>query len=146
MGIADLIARFLDETIRESDGVLEMSRGDLAQRFGCVPSQINYVLTTRFSPEHGYIVETKRGGGGYIRITRVQLDRDALIMHTLNAVGDRLDARTAAALLVNLRSILSQEIINVAAAAVSENALRAVPPEFRDVVRAGILKQILLYV
>jgi len=70
MGISDLIAGFLQECLDETgDGVLEIQRSDLAQRFNCVPSQINYVMSTRFSPERGYIVESRRGGNGYIRIT-----------------------------------------------------------------------------
>ena len=61
MGISDLIASFLQESLDESDGgVLEVQRSDLAQRFNCVPSQINYVMSTRFSPEPGYIVESRR--------------------------------------------------------------------------------------
>lgn len=71
MGISDLIAGFIQDALDEANGVLELQRSDLAQRFGCVPSQINYVMSTRFSPEHGYIVESRRGGGGYIRIRRV---------------------------------------------------------------------------
>ena len=74
MGISDLIASFLLEGLEEAEnGVLEVQRSDLAQRFNCVPSQINYVMSTRFSPEHGYIVESRRGGNGYIRITRVRM-------------------------------------------------------------------------
>lgn len=71
MGISDLIAGFIQQELDEAGGALELQRSDLAQRFNCVPSQINYVMSTRFSPEHGYIVESRRGGGGYIRITRV---------------------------------------------------------------------------
>ena len=62
MGISDLIADFIQDSLEEADGVLELQRSDLAQRFNCVPSQINYVMSTRFSPEHGYIVESRRGG------------------------------------------------------------------------------------
>ena len=67
--------------------MLEVQRSDLAQRFNCVPSQINYVMTTRFSPEHGYLVESRRGGGGYIRITQVRTDRQTLLMHVINSCG-----------------------------------------------------------
>ena len=74
MGITDMIASFIHDALEEADGVLELQRSDLAQRFNCVPSQINYVMSTRFSPERGYIVESRRGGGGYIRISRVQVD------------------------------------------------------------------------
>ena len=71
MGISDIIANFILEEISEAEGTAELQRAELAQRFNCVPSQINYVISTRFSPEHGYIVESRRGGNGYIRITRV---------------------------------------------------------------------------
>ena len=115
MGISDLIAGFIQEALDETDGVLELQRSDLAQRFGCVPSQINYVMSTRFSPEHGYIVESRRGGGGYIRITRVQMDRQTLLMHVINSIGDKLDGPSARAIVANLRD--SQAIAPQAAQA-----------------------------
>ena len=87
MGTSDMIARFIQAELEEANGVLELQRSDLAQRFGCVPSQINYVMSTRFSPERGYIVESRRGGNGYIRITRVQVDRQTLMMHVINRLG-----------------------------------------------------------
>ena len=102
MGISDVIAGFIQEALDEANGVLELQRSDLAQRFGCVPSQINYVMSTRFSPEHGYIVESRRGGGGYIRITRVRMDRQELLMHIIGSIGDELDSHSARALLTNL--------------------------------------------
>ena len=92
MGISDVIASFIQSALDETDGVVELQRSDLAQRFNCVPSQINYVMSTRFSPEHGYIVESRRGGNGYIRITRVRADRKTLLMHVINSIGDELDA------------------------------------------------------
>ncbi len=144
MRISDIIADFLLSGLGESGGMLEVSRGELAQRFGCVPSQINYVLTTRFSPEHGYIVETKRGGGGYVRITRVRLSGNALIMHAVNAIGDSIDARTAAAFLSNLEAVSDPRLLSVIAAAVSDLALRSVDPEQRDAARASILKSCLI--
>lgn len=95
LGISDIIAGFIQQELDQAGGALELQRADLAQRFNCVPSQINYVMSTRFSPEHGYIVESRRGGGGYIRITRVQVDRQTLLMHVINSIGDRLDAASA---------------------------------------------------
>jgi len=102
MGISDLIAGFIQQELDEAGGALELQRSDLAQRFNCVPSQINYVMSTRFSPEHGYIVESRRGGGGYIRITRVQVDRQTLLMHVINTIGDTLDYASARAITQNL--------------------------------------------
>ena len=101
MGISDLIASFLQDSLDTAeDGVLEVQRSELAQRFNCVPSQINYVMSTRFSPERGYIVESRRGGNGYIRITRVRTDRKTLLMHVINSIGDTLDYASARAITV----------------------------------------------
>ena len=69
MATSDLIARFILDALDEANGIAELQRATLAEQFSCVPSQINYVISTRFSPERGYIVESRRGGGGYIRIT-----------------------------------------------------------------------------
>ena len=146
MGYSDLIAQYLLSGIGDRGGIFEASRVELAQRFGCVPSQINYVLQTRFSPEHGYLVETKRGGGGYIRITRVRLDRDALVMHTINAIGDNIDQRSAAAFLSNLQSVLEDDVLYAISAAISDRALRRIPPELRGGIRADIMKACLLII
>ena len=147
MGISDLIASFLQDSLEMTeDGVLEVQRNDLAQRFNCVPSQINYVMSTRFSPERGYIVESRRGGNGYIRITRVRVDRQTLLMHVINSLGSRVDLPSARAILSNLvqSGALSEEIARVLLAAVSDQALSAVPREYRDVIRASIMKQVLI--
>lgn len=147
MGISDLIASFLQDSLDEAEnGVLEIQRSDLAQRFNCVPSQINYVMSTRFSPERGYIVESRRGGNGYIRITRVQVDRQTLLMHVINSLGDQVDLASARAILSNLvqAGALEESIGQALLAAVSDKALRAVAREDRDTVRADIMKQVLI--
>ena len=102
MGLTDNIAAFLMELLDESTGELEVQRQELAQRFGVVPSQINYVLASRFRPEQGYRIESRRGGGGYIRIYRVQDNNAGRIMHLVNAIGESLDAETASQHLNNL--------------------------------------------
>ena len=147
MGISDLIASFLQESLEEAEnGVLEVQRNDLAQRFNCVPSQINYVMSTRFSPERGYIVESRRGGNGYIRITRVQVDRQTLMMHVINTLDGQVDLPSARAILSNLvhTSALSEEIARMLLAAVGDKALSSVPREYRDTIRADIMKQVLI--
>jgi transcriptional regulator CtsR len=144
--MSDMIAQFILSGLEQSGGAVELSRGSLAERFGCVPSQINYVLTTRFTPEHGYIIETKRGGGGYIRIVRVRVSPRDLIMHAINAVGDSLDPPSAAAFLQNLRDVLGSPLTAVIGAACSAPALRGLDPQKRDEVRASIFKQCLLHV
>ena len=142
-----MIASFLQESLDEAeDGVLEVQRSDLAQRFNCVPSQINYVMSTRFSPERGYIVESRRGGNGYIRITRVRVDRQTLLMHVLNTLGSQVDLPSARAILSNLvqSGALEQAAGRSLLAAISDKALSAVPRETRDTVRADIMKQVLI--
>ena len=147
MGISDLIASFLQEGLDEAeDGVLEVQRSDLAQRFNCVPSQINYVMSTRFSPERGYIVESRRGGNGYIRITRVRVDRQTLMMHVINSLGYSVDLPSARAILTNLvtSGALEENLGRTILASVGDKALAAVPRQTRDQVRADILKQVLI--
>ncbi len=147
MGISDLIASFLQEGLDEAEnGVLEVQRSDLAQRFNCVPSQINYVMSTRFSPERGYIVESRRGGNGYIRITRVRVDRQTLMMHVINSLGDSVDLPSARAILSNLvtSGALEENLGRTILTSVGDKALAAVPRQTRDQVRADILKQVLI--
>ena len=92
MGISDLIASFLQDSLDTAeDGVLEVQRSELAQRFNCVPSQINYVITSRFTPEQGYIIESKRGGGGFIRIVRTQHSEKQVFMHIIGMTIIRTD-------------------------------------------------------
>ena len=147
MGITDIIAGFIQQELDNAGGALELQRSDLAQRFNCVPSQINYVMSTRFSPEHGYIVESRRGGGGYIRITRVQVDRQTLLMHVINSVGNTLDSRSARAIAQNLvdGEAVSHELGQALLSATGPRALQAAPPECRDALRAAIFKQILIH-
>ena len=147
MGMSDLIAGFIQSALDDANGVLELQRSDLAQQFGCVPSQINYVMSTRFSPERGYIVESRRGGGGYIRITRVRVDRQTLLRHVINSIGDTLDLPSARAIIQNLTE---SEAIDRAAgqallSAVSDSSLRTVPKEHRGPLRANICKQVLIH-
>lgn len=147
MGISDLIAEFLQSSLEEAEnGVLEIQRNDLAQRFNCVPSQINYVMSTRFSPEHGYIVESRRGGNGYIRITRVHMDRQTLMMHVINSLGNEMDLPSARAILSNLvqSGALEETVGQALLAAVGDKALAAVTRDQRDQVRADILRQVLI--
>lgn len=147
MATSDLIASFILSAIEDSaNGFAELRRSALAEKFDCVPSQINYVLSTRFSPERGYVVESRRGGGGYIRITRVRQSPRELVMHTVNAVGGSLDLQTASAFVSNIyeAGLIDRQTARLILAAVSDRALRPVTPEGRDTVRAGIFKQMLV--
>jgi len=147
MRVSDIIAGFIDDVLSEAGGTAELQRAELANRFNCVPSQINYVISTRFSPEHGYIVESRRGGGGYIRIKRVAMEAKLLIMHTINAIGDTVDANTGAALIANLRQskAINDEKAGLILAAISARALKPASGTERDELRASILKQMLMH-
>ena len=146
MATSDLIARFILEALDNERGIAELQRSMLADRFGCVPSQINYVISTRFSPEHGYLVESRRGGGGYIRITRVRRTPQELIMHAVNAVGDLLDAATAKAFVSNIHTagVIDRQTARIILAAVSDGALRPISPAERDAARASVFKHMLV--
>ncbi len=89
--IADQIEAYLIELLQLSEeSVIEIQRSEIAQVFACVPSQINYVLTTRFGPEQGYLVESRRGGGGYLRITRVEMSDNELLESLLDFLEETL--------------------------------------------------------
>ena len=147
MGISDVIASFIQSALDETDGVLELQRSDLAQRFNCVPSQINYVMSTRFSPERGYIVESRRGGNGYIRITRVRVDRQTLLMQVINTLGSQVDLASARAIVQNLvdSEAISAEAGRSLLAGTGDRALRRVDKSCRDMLRSDIFKQVLIH-
>lgn len=147
MLMSDLIAKRIMELLENSEeGTAEIRRNTLAETIGCVPSQINYVISSRFTPERGYIVESKRGGGGYIRITEVRTGASNALMHIINSIGTSIDTRTEKIITENLayREYLSDESAKLINAATSDNALRSVPPERRDELRASIFKQMLM--
>lgn len=148
MRISDLVAQRILEILNRENGSAEICRNELAQDIGCVPSQINYVLTSRFTPEHGYIIESRRGGGGYVRITRVQIDKSSALMHLINSVGYSLDFPTARAILGNLleQQIISQDFALAATAALSDKCYRGLSFDTRDALRAIIMKEMLLTV
>lgn len=146
MRISDSVANYILELLNQAGGIAEIQRNELANFLGCVPSQINYVLTSRFTPEQGFLVESRRGGGGYIRITRLKLSKADMIMHIINGIGDSLDAASARAMLENMvqSTVLDRRSAELIGAALSEKALLAVPKELRDTVRAMICKNMLL--
>ena len=130
----------------EDKDEIEFQRNILAQNVGCVPSQINYVLSSRFTPERGYIVESRRGGGGCVRITRVSYDKDTLLMNVINSVCSYISESTAADHLVNLmrHQLISRRDGVIIASALSDSNFKGLPAEIKDAVRACIFKQTLL--
>lgn len=144
--LTDMIAQMIEEMLNEGNGILELQRNEMANRIGCVPSQISYVIASRFTPERGYIIESRKGGGGCIRIVRKQMGKNEYLMHFFCAIGDSIDESEANAYLSNLAStgLLSPDGHALARAALSNSALATIAPTHRSVVRAGIFKQMIL--
>ena len=143
--LSDSIERFIKELMSQ-EAQIEVRRNELAQHFGCAPSQINYVLATRFSVDHGYIIESRRGGGGYVRIVRMQQRNDENLLQTLlMRVGNSIDEDSAAAIIMNLKELrlVTEKEAKLMRAAVARNAL-ALPINAKDVLRAAVLRNMLV--
>lgn len=141
MGISDRIEAFIIELMKDEEDFAEFGRNELADIFGCVPSQINYVISTRFSPEKGYTVESRRGGGGYIKIQRVNYSD---VNDAVARIGKACDFDSAKALINYLynQNKLSEQSARMLLGAVSDNAITVANPN-RDILRANILKNAL---
>ena len=147
MLITDKIAKMIEEMLEEQNGTAEIKRNDFANRIGCVPSQINYVISSRFSNHHGYIVESRRGGGGYIKITRVRMEKSEYLMHMFATVGASLDSATLRAYLISLTEnmIITERDAKIYSAMLSDTALAAEPDRvMRNIIRADMFKTLLL--
>ncbi|MCY8232360.1 CtsR family transcriptional regulator [Priestia filamentosa] len=145
--ISDIIEQYLKEVLDVSDqDIVEIKRSEIAHKFQCVPSQINYVINTRFTVERGYVVESKRGGGGFIRIIKVQSnDYLDLFNQVLAMVNERVSQSTAESLIIRL---VEEEFITKREAkvmlSVIDNSVLNVDPHHRDQLRARMLKAMLL--
>ncbi len=141
--ISDLIENYLKKLLKDSPhNSVEIQRSELAVRFNCVPSQINYVLTTRFSTGQGYIVESRRGGGGYIRIVKFPLGKRAgLILEICNIIGDSISQSDSEGLVGRLEEegLITKREARLIRAALSRESLRLGLP-LRDQLRANLLK------
>lgn len=138
MLISDAIAKMIEDMLKQADGELELRRNDLATRMGCVPSQINYVISSRFTPERGYMIESRRGGGGFIRITKVKMQQDQYLMHFFHAIGERIDLKTA---LGYLRVLFDNKAISEREANIIRLLLEKIDD---DAKRADGMRQIIL--
>ncbi len=150
MRISDIIEKFLKDMINEldsndNDKSVEIQRNELANYFNCVPSQINYVISTRFTAERGYIVESRRGGGGCIKIRRININKGSYLMHIVNSIGDSITQQSAEAFITNFRDykVISDSEAKIMRAAVSDKVLN-VSPSLKDKLRANILKYMVL--
>lgn len=144
--LADMIERYIRAMLESAhQDTLELQRQELARRFDCVPSQINYVLSTRFTADKGYVVESRRGGGGFIRIARVRFSPRGSLVDQLKAyIGDGVTAREAEGLLSRL---LEEGLVNLPSVlrvkSAMQRELEGLPDEWVDKVRARMLRALL---
>ena len=145
--ISDLIEQYLKNILMNSpDGFVEIQRNELADQFQCVPSQINYVISTRFTLEKGYVVESKRGGGGYVRIQKVCLPAHTPIQSLVSqSIGEQLDQSAAEGLIYQLEEaeVITQREASLLRAAISRDVLVLKLP-LRDEIRAKLFKAMLI--
>ena len=148
MRLSDSIEQFIKELLNQESTEVELKRNELAEYFGCAPSQINYVLATRFSPDHGYLTESRRGGGGYIRIVRVVQSGSQRLMYLVNdRIGDSLSEEECLRLISQLKEqmMVTADEAALMASAVSTRALSVpVPDVLKDAMRAKMMKSMLM--
>lgn len=144
MRISDMIEEFIKELFEEENSI-EIQRNDLAEKFNCVPSQINYVISTRFKPTQGYYVESKRGGGGHITIRKVNITKSNYFMHIISSMEDRITSQEVSIFISNFLSynMITEKEAKLLKVATSDNVL-VVGQNDRDRLRANIFKNMLL--
>lgn len=144
--MSNVIEKYLKQLLNQSQtNYIEIQRNELAGKFNCVPSQINYVLSTRFTINHGFVVESRRGGGGFIRIEKIPLDGELDWLVELNhLVGNETSQQVAVSILKRLVSekIITKREYNIMKAAVDRAVLKIELP-WRDRLRANILTAML---
>ena len=144
MRISDLIEDFIKDMLKTEDE-LEIQRNELAEQFNCVPSQINYVISTRFKPSQGYYVESRRGGGGHITIKKINITQSNYLMHIITSIGDNLTSKEVDIFISNFLSdvIVTKKEAKLLKVATSDNVLN-VTIEIKDMLRARIFKNMLI--
>ena len=142
--ISDIIENFILDQLAEYNE-LNLSRNDLASYFNVAPSQINYVLSTRFTFPRGFITESRRGGGGYIKLTRLNMNNDDVLGVINDILKDGIDYVSSVQLLDNLyeKQLITDREREMLKSALSDKALRN-PVNNNDVLRSNILKEVLI--
>lgn len=144
--LSDVIEDFIKTLLKQSEGELELQRNELAEYFECAPSQINYVLATRFSLDRGYYIESRRGGGGFIRIVQLDLDKDDYLLHLINErIGRTISENETNDIVTNImeRGIITEREALIIKSALTDKVI-AIPANLRGVIRANILKAMLV--
>ncbi len=145
MKMSDVIADMILGMFDEDSPTVQIQRNDLANQVGCVPSQINYVISSRFTPEAGYHIESRRGGGGYILITRANSKDDA-IMSIIKSIGDSIDERTAKVHIynANYQKLIDDKASKMIVSSMLDSNFKGLSKEYTNIIRARQLKQMLL--
>ena len=145
MKLSDIIEAYIKDLIEDENSV-ELKRNELADKFNCVPSQINYVISTRFIPELGFYVESRRGGGGYIKISKYSLPRQDYINDIIEKIDNKMSQSVVDVYLKEfLRyNILDEKIANLIRVALSDKSLAKVNLADRDYIRADIFKNLII--
>lgn len=148
MRLSDTIEEFIKMMLGQDEPQIELKRNELAEHFSCAPSQINYVLSTRFTPDHGYVIESRRGGGGFIRIIRINREEGELFSYMISErIGNTIDLRTAQILLQQLaeQNQITRDESEIMFAALTPQALSIpIPETLKDNIRARILRSMLI--
>ncbi|NLA53988.1 MAG: CtsR family transcriptional regulator [Clostridiales bacterium] len=148
MRLSDTIEEFIKMMLGQDEPQIELKRNELAEHFSCAPSQINYVLSTRFTPDHGYVIESRRGGGGFIRIIRINREEGELFSYMIGErIGNTIDLRTAQILLQQLaeQNQITRDESEIMFAALTPQALSIpIPETLKDNIRARILRSMLI--
>ncbi len=144
MKMSDVIEQFLLDML-DSESDVTLKRNELASHFACAPSQINYVIDTRFTGQRGYIVESKRGGGGFIRIRRVEVSGSNYLMHVVNSIGSSISFDSVHAMLSNMLSsnIITKRELDLMESVLCDRAIPFIRPQ-SDEYRAQQFKNMLL--
>ena len=142
MGISDRIEAFIVELLKDEDDWLELKRNELASVFGCVPSQINYVISTRFNRDRGYVVESRRGGGGYLKIRKISTVSE-IVDDLIQSIGNLLTYEDCVYYVSRLleMNIISTALSRVMLGAVSEGTLNGAD-DIRAEVFKGMVKEL----
>lgn len=145
--LSDIIESFLKGMLEDSDeNILEIQRNELANTFNCAPSQINYVLTTRFTTDRGYYIESRRGGGGCIIIRKISIDKNDYIREVIwNNIGSEINQQSAEDYISFFleRGYITERESQLMRGAINDKTLM-LPQSVRDKVRAQILKTMLI--
>lgn len=139
--LCDIIEEFIKRSFKEAEDIIEIQRNEMANMFQCAPSQINYVLTTRFTLEKGYFIESRRGGGGYIRIKKLRIMEDEILQDIIEYIGDSISSSEARDIIERLldEDIITERESYILTAIVNRHSI-PVDASIRDEVRAKLLK------